>query len=97
MDAVKQVRISTCIIQNDVLKVEGKHLIFKTSIAGMKTYLLVDNGNKAKLINESFAHTNKLSIFKLEKYINLMLKNGEVLQKLTKKALVNVIIKDHSK
>ena len=44
----------------------------------MKTHLLVDNGSKAKLINESFAHINKFSIFKLEKCIYLMLGNGEI-------------------
>ena len=58
----------------------------------MKTSLFVNNSSEAKLINNSFARTNKLSIFKLEKYINLTLGNGKVVQKLIKKALVNVII-----
>ena len=63
----------------------------------MKTCQLVDNSNEVKLINESFARINKLSIFKLKEYINLILRNGKVVQKLTKKALINVIIGDHSK
>ena len=63
----------------------------------MKTCLLVDNGSEAKLIDESFACTNKLSIFKLEKCINLILGNSKVVQKPIKKALVNVIIRDHNK
>ena len=33
----------------------------------MKTCLFVDNSSEAKLINESFACTNKPSIFKLKK------------------------------
>ena len=63
----------------------------------MKTYLLIDNSSEAKLIDEFFAHTNKLSILKLEKYINSTLGNSKVVQKLTKKALINIIIRDHSK
>ena len=78
MDIVKQIRISTCAIQNNMPKVEGKHLIFKTSIARMKTHLLIDNSSEAKLIKESFVHTNKLLIFKLEKYINLTLGNSKM-------------------
>ena len=78
-------------------KVEGKHLIFKASRIGMKTRLPVDNGNKIKLINKSFMCINKLSTFKLEKCINLIFKNGKIVQKLTKKALINVIIGDYSK
>ena len=80
-----------------MLKVESKYLIFKTNIAGMKTRLLVDNGSKAKLIDEFFVCTNKFSIFKLERCINLMLENGKVIQKLNKKAFINVIIGDYSK
>ena len=34
----KRIRISTCAIQNDVAKVKGKHLIFKSSIAAANTY-----------------------------------------------------------
>ena len=78
MDAKKQVKVSTCAIQNNVLKVESKHLIFKASIAKMKTYLFVDNGNEAKFIDKFFVHTKKLSTFKVEKYINLILKNSKV-------------------
>ena len=73
-------------------KVIGEHLIFKASIAGMKTRLLVDNGSEAELIDESFVRTNKIPTFKLEKPINLTLGNGEVVQKLTKGALVDLII-----
>ena len=78
-------------------KIKSKHLIFKTSIAEMKTHLLVDNGSEAELIDEFFAHINKLSIFKLEKCINIMLGNGKVVQKLIKETFDDVIIVDHSK
>ena len=61
----------------------------------MKTCLLVDNGSKTALINEFFVRANKILSFKLEKPINLTLGNGEVVQKLTKSALINVIIGDH--
>ena len=97
VDAIKRVRVSTCTIQNNVLKIESKHLIFKTSIAGMKTHLFVDNGNEAELNEESFIHTNKLSIFKQEKCINLILENSKVIQKLMKEALINIIIRNYSK
>ena len=63
----------------------------------MKICILVDNGNKVKFIDKFFIHTNKLLIFKLERYINLMLGNSKVYQKLIKKAFMNVIIRDHSK
>ena len=55
-----------CAIQNNVAKVKDKHLIFKTSIAGIHTCLLIDNGSEAKLIDKSFACSNKISIFQLK-------------------------------
>ena len=48
-------------------KIEGKHLVFKASIATIKTRLLIDNGSEAELIDESFVRTQKLSTFKLKK------------------------------
>lgn len=64
-------------------KWKAKHLAFKISIGGIKTRLLIDNGSETELIDECFAHTNKLSTFKLEKAIKLTLGNGEVVQTLT--------------
>ena len=64
--ATKRVQISACTVQNSVPKMEGKHLIFKANVAGIKTYLLVDNGSKAKLIDQSFVRANKISTFKLK-------------------------------
>ena len=61
-------------------KVEGKHLIFKTSIAEIHTRLLIDNGNETELIDKSFARSNKISTFQLEKPIQLTLANNEVVQ-----------------
>ena len=81
-----------CAIQNNVVKVEGKHLVFKTSIAGIHTHLLINNGSEAKLIDKSFLRTNKISTFQLEKPIQLTLGNGKVVQHLTKRCLVNVEI-----
>ena len=78
-------------------KIEGKHLIFKASIIEIKTCLLIDNGSETKLIDKFFTYTNKLSIFKLEKYINLTLENSKIVQKLIKKAVINIIIEDYSK
>ena len=69
-------------------KIKGTHLIFKTSIARVKSYLLIDNENEAKLIDESFVYPNKISSFKLKKLINFTLKNSEIVQKLTKKPLL---------
>ena len=74
---VRQVRVLICAIQNNELKIESKHLIFKASIAGMKTRLFVDNSSKTKFIDEFFMRTHKLSIFKLEKCITLILKNNK--------------------
>ena len=91
----KRVRISTCAIQNNVAKVEGKHLVFKSSIAGIHTCLLIDNSNKAELIEKSFACSDKISTVQLEKPIQLTLGNGEVVQHLTKECLVDVVIGNH--
>ena len=91
----KRVRISICVIQNNVAKVESKHLVFKSSIAGIHTHLLIDNDSKAELINKSFMRSNKISTFQLEKPIQLMLRNSKVVQRLTKKCLVDVEIGDY--
>ena len=86
-----------CAIQNNVAKIEGKHFVFKTSIAEIHTRLLIDNGSKAELIDEFFACSNKISTFQLEKLIQLMLNSGKVVQHLIKRCLVNVVIGDHHK
>ena len=84
-------------MRNNVSKVKNKHLIFKTSIEGVKPCLLVDNESKVEFIDKFFVHTNKIPSFKLEKAINFIFKNDKIVQKLTKKALVNVIIEDYTK
>ena len=61
-------------MKNNVPKVKSEYLIFKTSIAKVKTCLLVDNKNEAKLIDESFVYANKIPSFKLKKPINFTLK-----------------------
>ena len=76
-------------------KIEGKHLVFKASVAGMKTRLLIDNGSEAELIDESFVRTQRIDTFKLKKRIKLTLGNGEVVQKLDSACLVDVHIGDH--
>ena len=91
------VRISTCAIQNNVAKVKGKHLIFKSSITGIHTCSLIDNSSEAKLIDKSFACSNKISTFQLEKLIQLMLGNSEVVQCLTKGCFVDVVINNYFK
>ena len=78
-------------------KIEGKHLVFKVSIAGMKTGLLIDNGSEAELIDKSFVRTQKINTFKLKKKIKLTLVNGEVVQKLASGCLIDVHIGDHHK
>ena len=78
-----------------MLKVEGKHLIFKTSIAGIKIYLLIDNKSKFELIDEFFVHANKIPYFKLKKLINFIFKNGKVVQQFTEKNFINIIIRDY--
>ena len=64
-------------------------------MAGIKTSLLVDNGSEAELIDESFARIHKLNTFKLDKKVKLTLGNGEVVQLLTKAALIEIKIGDH--
>ena len=76
-------------------KVEGKHLMFKASVAGIKTRLLTDNGSKAKLIDKSLVRTQRIHTFKLKKQIKLTLGNGEVVQKLDSACLIDVHIGDH--
>ena len=74
----RTIRVSTCAVKNDMPKVKSKHLIFKTSIAGVKTHLLIDNKSEAKLIDESFMHANKIPSFKLKEPINFTLGNRKV-------------------
>ena len=76
-------------------KIEVKHLVFKASIAGIKTRLLIDNGSEAELIDKSFVRTQKISTFKLKKKIKLTLGNKEVVQKLDNTCLIDVHIGDH--
>ena len=76
-------------------KIEGKHLVFKASVAGIKTRLLINNSSKAELIDESFVRTQKMDTFKLAKRIKLTLGNGEVVQRLDQGGLVNVNIGNH--
>ena len=91
----KRVKISTYAIQNNVAKVKDKHFVFKTSIAELHTRLLIDNSSKAELIDKSFAHSNKINTFQLEKPIQLTLENGKMVQCLTKGCLVDVVIGNH--
>ena len=91
----KTVRILTYAMKNNMPKIKNKHLIFKTSIAEVKTCLLIDNRSKAKLIDDFFMHTNKILSFKLKEPINLMLGNGKIVQRFIKKAFVDVIIRDY--
>lgn len=93
--SIRTVRVSACAVRDDVAKIEGQHLIFKASIGGIKSRLLIDNGSEAELIDESFMRTNKIPTFKLEKPIKLALANGEVVQQLNKACLVDVVISDH--
>ena len=92
---MKMIRVSTCAVRDTEKKIEGKHLVFKTSIAGIKTRLLIDNGSEAELIDESFVRKHKLNTFKLDKKVKLTLGNGEVVQLLSKAALIDVKIGDH--
>ena len=91
----KQVKISTYAIQNNMAKIKGKHLVFKTSIARIYTCLLINNGSEAELIDKSFTHSNKISTFQLKKPIQLILGNSKIVQHLTKKCLVDMVIGDH--
>ena len=74
---------------------EGKHLIFKASVAEIQTCLLVDNGSETKLIDQSFMRTNKISIFKLKQQIKLELENRETMEWLDKICLIDVEISNH--
>ena len=78
-------------------KIESKPLVFKTSVAGIKTRLLINNNSEAKLIDESFVRTQKIDTFKLAKRIKLTLGNREVVQRLEQRCLVDVHIGDHYK
>ena len=92
---MKTVRVFSCAVLDTEKKIESKHLVIKTIIAGIKTRLLVDNRSEAELIDESFARVNKLNTSKLETGVKLTLGNGEVAQLLTRTALADVKIGDH--
>ena len=76
-------------------KIESKHLIFKASVAGIQTHLLVDNGSEAKLIDQFFVRINKISTFKLKQQIKLELKNRKKVEWLDKICLIDVEIGDY--
>ena len=65
-------------MRNNISKVKGKYLIFKTNITEVQTRLLVDNGNEAKLIDKSFMRANKIPSFKLKKAIYFTFGNSKV-------------------
>ena len=77
------VKVSTYTIH--VFKVKCKYLIFKFSIAEIKTCLLVNNRSKIELIDEFFVYTNKILSFKLQKPINLHLETAKLSSNLPKK------------
>ena len=93
----KHVQISAYVVTNRVSKIEGKKLIFKASVAGIKTRLPVDNGSKAELIDKFFVRTNKISIFKLKAQIRLEIGNREMMEWLEKACLIDLQIGDHQK
>ena len=93
----KTIRIFTCAIHDDMPKIKSKHLVFKSSINGIKTCLLIDNSSETKLIDKSFVRTNKISTFELKKAIKLTLSNGKVVQMLTRECLVDVKISNYRK
>ena len=93
----KYVRISTCAVQDDVLKIKKKHLVFKASVAEIKTRVLIDNGSKAKLIDEFFVRLHRISTFRLTKKIKLELGNGDLMQWLDKACLVDMYVGNHYK
>ena len=76
-------------------KIEGKYLVFKSSINRIKTCLLVDNSSEIKLIDKSFVRTNKISTLKLKKAIKLTFDNDKMAQTLTRRYLVDVEIGNH--
>ena len=78
-------------------KIEGKHFVFKASVARMKTRLLIHNGSKAELIDKFFVRTQRIDTFKLKKQIKLTLGNGDVIQKLDNACLVDIHIGNHYK
>ena len=84
-------------MRNNVPKAEGEHLILKTSIAEMKTHLLVDNRSEAKLIDKFFVCANNISTFKLGKPIDFILRNGKIVQQFIIGAFVEIIIRDYIK
>ena len=96
-EAIKCVRISTCAVQDDVPKIESKHLAFKINVARIKTRVLIDNGSKAKLIDKSFVRLHGISKFRLTKKIKLELGNGDLMQWLDRACLVDIHMSNHHK
>ena len=82
-------------MRDDVSKIEGKHLVFKASVAKIKTRVLIDNGSKVELIDESFVRLHGISTFKLTKKIKLKLGNRDLMQWLDRACLVDVHVGDH--
>ena len=96
-EADKTIKILIYTMRNDMLKVEGKHLIFKTSITGIKICLLMNNKSEAKFVNKSFVYINQIPFFELKKLINFIFRNNKVVQQFIKKALIEIIIGNYIK
>lgn len=92
---MKTTRVSTCAVRENK-NIEGNHLVFNKSIAGIKAHLTVDNRSETELIQTSLTHRHKLNTFKLDMEVKLTLRNEEdVGQILKETSLVDIKIKDH--
>ena len=91
----KIVRVIICAMRNNMLKIKSKYLIFKTSIAGVKTCLLIDNRSEAEFMDEFFVCANKTLTFELENLFDFIFRNSKIVEQSTKEILINIIIRNH--
>lgn len=78
-----------------VFRKAGEHLVFKLYVNGHKVKTLINSGSEAELLDRSYAHRNKLNVFKLKKEVKLILGNGTTTDRLSEAAFIEVDFGDH--
>ena len=72
-----------------------KHLVFKINVNNKQVRTLLNNENKADLIDNTLACKFEVITFKLEQFISLHLEDERKYQIFTETVLMNLQIKNH--
>ena len=70
-----------------MLKIEGEHLVFKTNIAGVKTYLLINSRNKIELSDKFLCVLTRYHLMNWRNLLTLYLEKVILSRNLLKRPL----------